>query len=184
LCNNPHSQPWTLPKHKTSIWHVQGVSQIKQWELFCWTSYCLTVDISILMWLIQIAASFVSRAIGPMHEEKILGNTHNNTHCLVLVSFLKVGIPLLKINTLQRFKYWPSLEGFTLLVMKTKTRQWVPLGAPPKILYSCIGPMQWCQTEPVTAYIHSEAVGCPDVLSLLYSWDTLYNTFIFTILID
>jgi len=28
-----------------------------------------------------------------MHEEKFLGNTHNDTHCLVLVFILKVGIP-------------------------------------------------------------------------------------------
>jgi len=40
-----------------------------------------------------------------MHEEKILGNTPNNTNCLALVSFLKVGIPLLKIDIFQRFKY-------------------------------------------------------------------------------
>jgi len=43
--------------------------------------------------------------IGPMHEETILGNTSNNTHCLVLVLFSKVGIPLVKINICQRFKY-------------------------------------------------------------------------------
>jgi len=36
--------------------------------------------------------------IGPMHEEKFLGNPPNNTYCLVLVLFLKVGIPPVKIN--------------------------------------------------------------------------------------
>jgi len=40
-----------------------------------------------------------------MHEENILGNTPNNTNCPVLVSLSKVGIPPLKINTFQRFKY-------------------------------------------------------------------------------
>jgi len=40
-----------------------------------------------------------------MHEGKILGNTPINTNCLVLVSFLKVGIPPMKINNFQRFKY-------------------------------------------------------------------------------
>jgi len=39
--------------------------------------------------------------IGPMHEEKILGNPPKNTYCLVLVLFLKVGIPLVKINIFQ-----------------------------------------------------------------------------------
>jgi len=42
--------------------------------------------------------------IGPMHKEKILGNTPTNTTCLVLVFILKVGIPPLKINIFQRFK--------------------------------------------------------------------------------
>jgi len=40
-----------------------------------------------------------------MHEENILGNTPNNTNCLVLKIILKVGIPLVKINIFQRFKY-------------------------------------------------------------------------------
>jgi len=39
-----------------------------------------------------------------MHEEKILGNTPNNAHRLALVSFLKVGVPPLKVNVFQRFK--------------------------------------------------------------------------------
>jgi len=40
-----------------------------------------------------------------MHEDKNLGKYPKNTNCLVLVSFLKVGIPPLKMNIFQRFKY-------------------------------------------------------------------------------
>jgi len=40
-----------------------------------------------------------------MHEEKFLGGPPNNTYCLVLFLFFKVGIPLVKINIFQRFKY-------------------------------------------------------------------------------
>jgi len=42
------------------------------------------------------------RLIGPMHDKNIL-DTHNNTNCLVLVSLLKMGIPLVKIKKNQRF---------------------------------------------------------------------------------
>jgi len=43
------------------------------------------------------------KLIGPMHEEKILGNTKKTP--LASFSLLKVGIPLMKINIYQRFKY-------------------------------------------------------------------------------
>jgi len=49
--------------------------------------------------------SLILKAIGPMHEEKILGNTPDSAYCLVLVLYLKVGIPLVKVDILQCFKY-------------------------------------------------------------------------------
>jgi len=48
--------------------------------------------------------------IGPMHEEKLLGNTPTNTYCLVLVLFFKVG-------------------------MKTKTRHWYFWGVSQELFF-------------------------------------------------
>jgi len=44
-------------------------------------------------------------SIGPMHEEKILGNTPKTPLAPFPPSLLKEGIPLVKINIFQRFKY-------------------------------------------------------------------------------
>jgi len=43
--------------------------------------------------------------IGPTHEEQILGNTQKIPLASFSFSLLKVGIPLVKINICQRFKY-------------------------------------------------------------------------------
>jgi len=48
--------------------------------------------------------------LGPMHEEKILGSTPNNTHCLVLVSFLKAGFPPLVSMVLTAFETLKNID--------------------------------------------------------------------------
>jgi len=47
----------------------------------------------------QLFPTKVIGPIGPVHEENILGNTPNYTNYLVLVSFLKVGIPHCAVST-------------------------------------------------------------------------------------
>jgi len=47
----------------------------------------------------------VFMVIGPMHEEKNLGDAPKIPLASFLFSLLKVGIPLVKINIFQRFKY-------------------------------------------------------------------------------
>jgi len=55
-----------------------------------------------------------------MYVEGILGNAPNDAHCLVLVLLLKVGIPLVKINIFQRFKYrLNSADSAVLTVFET-----------------------------------------------------------------
>jgi len=43
--------------------------------------------------------------IGAMHEENIMGNTPKTPPASPPLAPLKVGIPLVKINTFHRFKY-------------------------------------------------------------------------------
>jgi len=81
--------------------------------------------------------------IGPMHEENILGNTPKIPIASFSFSLLKVGIPLVKINIFQRFKYRKNRAD--TLKNKSKTRQLVLLGRFTKIFSSCIGPILSCQ---------------------------------------
>jgi len=64
--------------------------------------------------------------IGLMHEEKILGNTPNNTYCLVLVLFFKVGI--------RTFSHENENEAIGIF------------GGFPKICSSCIGHIRYAAT--------------------------------------
>jgi len=56
--------------------------------------------------------------IGPIHEEKILGNIPNKTNCLVLVLFFKVGIPVLTVFVRPFLLPGPYLEPFLLILCK------------------------------------------------------------------
>jgi len=91
--------------------------------------------------------SFSNYCISPMYEESILGNTPKIPLASFSFSLLKVGIPLVKINISQCFKYlkrWKILTfkvGIPTFKNETRTKQWMLLWVIPNIFSLCKGPM-------------------------------------------
>jgi len=137
---------FSLTRHKTSFLEydtpVSPVSKIAALQLarfllififqvpalFFWICKC-----SNLNFLAQLFSYFGHcECIGPMHEEKILGSTPNNTNCLVLVSFFKVSCQHGSNGIWTVEKYWFSRGEFSIFKSETKTRQVVFWGVSPQ----------------------------------------------------
>jgi len=103
----------------------------------------LGIRIVLLKWFLYGPCCLLDRHFGistitlvsyrPYAWRKYIEKHPQNIHCLVLVSLLKVGIPLVKINTGCRHgsngiwnveKYWFSRRNFPLLKMKPKWGKW------------------------------------------------------------
>jgi len=57
------------------------------------------------LYVILVMLPLKFNTIGPMHEEKILENTPKIPVASFSFSWLGVGVPLVKVNIFQRFKY-------------------------------------------------------------------------------